>query len=207
VAVERPSGERAGRARAAPAAALEQGVVAGVMRAVASPEAHPMTNAWGGFAALADGKDAGGRVVADHDTVVHSKQECGRGIAHANSAEGFDDRVRRTVAGVFHHIGPKHAQSFFEEIGFREKRRGLLGTADRPTRKGRTVARKVWGRVPPVEQMRELVAGAGRRRLRPTQHWGIEILSGRPAMSPPAAATATIQVPSGARLDDDFIPF
>src|SRR5579863_8936974 len=29
--------------------------------------------------------------------------------AHADSAEGFNDRVRRTVAGVFHHISPHHA--------------------------------------------------------------------------------------------------
>ena len=36
-----------------------------------------------------------------------------RGRVHANSAEGFNLRVRRTVAGVFHHISPRACRLLF----------------------------------------------------------------------------------------------
>jgi len=35
--------------------------------------------------------------------------EFSRGIVHVNDTEGFNDRVRRTVVGIFHHISQKHA--------------------------------------------------------------------------------------------------
>ena len=40
-------------------------------------------------------------------------------IVLPNSAEAFNDRVRRTIAGVFHHISPRHADLYFNEVGFR----------------------------------------------------------------------------------------
>ena len=60
-----------------------------------------------------------GEAFAAHDTVRHSEREYARGFVHANSAESFNDRVRRTIAGVFHHISPEHADLYFNEVGFR----------------------------------------------------------------------------------------
>ena len=64
-------------------------------------------------------------------------------MVHANSTEGFNDRARRTVVGVFHHISTDHADLFFKEIGFRWSQRTVAGQAIRQTRKGRTSIRTV----------------------------------------------------------------
>ena len=50
--------------------------------------------------------------------------------------EGFNDRVRRTVPGVFHHISPHLADLYFNEIGFRWSQRVVTGQAPRRTRRG-----------------------------------------------------------------------
>jgi len=44
---------------------------------------------------------------------------------------GFNSRVRRTIAGVFHHISPQHADLYFHEIGFRWSQRIVTGQAVR----------------------------------------------------------------------------
>ena len=62
---------------------------------------------------------------------------------HANSAESFNDRVRRTIAGVFHHISPEHADLYFNEVGFRWSQRVRVGNALRRTRKGREIIKPV----------------------------------------------------------------
>lgn len=64
-----------------------------------------------------------------HDTVRHVDLEYARGTVHANSAEGFNDRVRRTIAGVFLHISPGHADLYFSEVGFRWSLRTVAGQA------------------------------------------------------------------------------
>lgn len=58
-----------------------------------------------------------GQAFAAHDTVRHSDRQYVRGAVHANSAEGFSDRVRRTLAAVFQHISPRHAYPYFHVIG------------------------------------------------------------------------------------------
>ena len=68
------------------------------------------------------------------------------------SAEGFNDRVRRTVSGVFHHISPHNADLDFNEIGFRWSQRAVTGQAPRP-RKGRPVTKTLWARIPPALQL------------------------------------------------------
>jgi hypothetical protein len=161
-----------------------------------------MTDAGGSFAGVAAGKAGREAVVADHDTVVHSNQEYVRGIVHSNSVEGFNVRIRRTVAGVFHHIDPKHYDGYFDEMAFRWSQRVYLGTANRHTRKGKLVARMIWDRVPLSEQMRVLLAGAVGRRMRRTRHWGVEIVPRQPIARPAAIDAASI----GSLLDDE-IPF
>jgi hypothetical protein len=103
---------------------------------------------------------------AKHDTVIHSELEFARGIVHVNHAEGFNDRVRRTVVGVFHHISQKHVQLYFDEIGFRWRQRIFRGEVNRSTKSGRVVARKIWDRKSAGEQMQELLAGAVGRQGR-----------------------------------------
>jgi len=63
--------------------------------------------------------------------VKHSSREY---AVHVNSVEGFNARVRRTIAGVFHHISPQHADLYFHEIGFRWSQRIVTGQAVRKTR-------------------------------------------------------------------------
>jgi hypothetical protein len=96
---------------------------------------------------------------------------------HANSAEGFNDRVRRTIVGVFHHISPRHADLYFGEIGFRWSQRTVAGQAQRRTRKGRTVIQTLWSRVPPALQLQSVFRYAVGRQLRRTKDGGISIRS------------------------------
>ena len=71
-----------------------------------------------------------GKSFATHENVKHSSREFVRDTAHVNSVGGFKSRVRRTIAGVFHHISPQHALSF-HEIGFRWSQRIVTGQAVR----------------------------------------------------------------------------
>lgn len=66
------------------------------------------------------------------------------------SVEGFNSRVRRAIAGVFHYISPQHADLYFYEIGFRWSQRVVSGSAVRKTRHGREIIRTLWSRVPPA---------------------------------------------------------
>jgi ISXO2-like transposase domain len=64
--------------------------------------AHLMSDEWKSFVSI-------GEAFAAHDMVRHSEREYARGFVHANSAESFNDCLRRTIADVFHHISPEHA--------------------------------------------------------------------------------------------------
>nr|WP_245424657.1 MULTISPECIES: transposase [Rhizobium] len=79
----------------------------------------------GGEAFMAIGKS-----FATHENVKHSSREFVRDAAHVNSVGGFKSRVRRTIAGVFHHISPQHALSC-HEIGFRWSQRIVTSQAVR----------------------------------------------------------------------------
>ena len=116
-----------------------------------------------------------GAAFAAHDTVRHSQREYARGPVHANSAEGFNDRVRRTISGVFHHISSNHADLYFNEIGFRWSQRVITGSAVRRTRKGREVLRPQWARIPPALQLSNVFKSAVGRQLRRTSQGGIQI--------------------------------
>ena len=52
-----------------------------------------MSDEWKSFVSV-------GEAFAAHDTVRHSEREYARGVVHANSVEGFNDRVRRTRSVV-----------------------------------------------------------------------------------------------------------
>jgi hypothetical protein len=80
-----------------------------------------------------EGICAVGQNFAAHETVQHARREYVRGPVHANSVEGFNLRVQRTVAGVFHHISSEHADLYFHEIGFRWSQHIAEGEVSRRT--------------------------------------------------------------------------
>ena len=134
------------------------------------PQSHLMSDDWKGFRAAGTGFRA-------HDTVRHVDLEYARGTVHANSAEGFNDRVRRTIAGVFHHISPGHADLYFSEIGFRWSQRTVAGQAPRRTRKGRAVIQTLWSRISPALQLPDVFRHAIGRQVRRTSAGGFAVLS------------------------------
>ena len=92
--VQRPSsiavGTPAGDARARVVDDLSAIEAERVLDEDVESEAHLMSDEWKAFIAV-------GQRFAAHDTVQHSRQEYVRGQVHANSAEGFNSRVRRTI--------------------------------------------------------------------------------------------------------------
>ena len=128
------------------------------------PAAHLMSDQWRTFVAV-------GQSFAAHDTVQHSRREYVRGTVHANSVEGFNFRVRRTVAGVFHHISPDHADLYFHEMGFRWSQRVITGQVTRRSRSGRERVRTLWDRISPSLQLAAVLKTAvGRQMRRERQH-------------------------------------
>ncbi|MBP1875955.1 hypothetical protein LPJGGPFB_05278 [Ensifer adhaerens] len=107
------------------------------------PDAYLMSDEATAFMAL-------GENYARHDTVKHSSREHVRDAVHVNSVEGFNARVRRTIAGVFHHISPQHV---FHEIGFRWSQRIVTGQAVRKSRNGKEPKKTMWSRAPPALQL------------------------------------------------------
>jgi hypothetical protein len=160
----------AGEVRAAVIEDLSESEADRVLTEAVDPKAHLMSDEWKAFMSL-------GNAFAAHDTVRHKARECARGLMHINSAEGFNDRVRRTVSGVFHHISPHHADLYFNEIGFRWSQRVVTGQAPRRNRKGRLVTKTLWARVPPALQLPAVFRSAIGREMRRTKAGGIDLLS------------------------------
>ena len=172
--VQRPSatvqGAPAGDARAAVVADLSMDEVERVLDKEVDPRAHLMSDEWKAFVAV-------GQNFAAHETVQHGRREYVRGRVHANSVEGFNLRVQRTVAGVFHHISPEHADLYFHEIGFRWSQRIAEGEVVRRNRHGREKTRTLWSRVPPALQLPKVFRAAVGREMRRTRIGGIAIKS------------------------------
>jgi hypothetical protein len=172
--VQRPGdigiGSPAGDARAAVVANLSSLAAERVLEKEVDLSAHLMSYEWKGFMAV-------GQSFSAHETVRHSKGEYVRGAVHANSAEGFNSRVRRTVAGVFHHISPQHADLYFHEIGFRWSQRVVSGSAVRRSRRGHESVKTLWSRVPPALQLQQAFSAAVGRQMRRSPNGGINIKS------------------------------
>ena len=130
--VQRPDGTgpgtSAGDARAAVVSGLSHRDTERVIEPRITPGASLVSDAWTAFTTIGD-------CFAGHESVNHSQGEYVRGAVHINSAEGFNSRVQRTIAGVFHHISPKHADLYFNEVGFRWSQRVATGTSTRKTKK------------------------------------------------------------------------
>ena len=174
VAVQRPPdvsvGAPSDEVRAAVIQDLSGSETDRVLTEAVDPNAHLMSDEWKAFVSL-------GSAFAAHDTVHHKAREYACGPVHINSAEGFNDRIRRTVSGVFHHISPHHADLYFNKIGFRWSQRVVTGQAPRRTRKGRPVIKTLWARIPPALQLPAVFRFAIGREMRRTKAGGIDLVS------------------------------
>ncbi|MGN7880729.1 IS1595 family transposase [Ensifer sp. 22460] len=174
VIVQRPDdvtpGTPAGDARAAVVTGLSLRAAARAAEAQIDPDAYLMSDEATAFIAL-------GENYARHDTVKHSSREYVRDAVHVNSVEGFNSRVRRTIAGVFHHISPQHADLYFHEIGFRWSQRIVTGQAVRKSRNGVERMKTMWSRVPPALQLLQIFRAATGRQMRRSQYGGIIVKS------------------------------
>ncbi|ACM29264.1 IS1595 family transposase [Rhizobium rhizogenes] len=172
--VQRPAdvtpGSPAGDARAAVVTGLSLRAAVGVIAPQVELHAHLMSDEANAFVAI-------GESFAVHETVNHSSREYVRNTVHVNSAEGFNARVRRTIAGVFHHISPELADLYFHEIGFRWSQRVVIGQAVRRNRSGKESGKILWSRVPPALQLLQVFRAATGRQMRRSHQGGITIKS------------------------------
>lgn len=172
--VERPldltPGAPAGEVRARVVEDLSSNEAGQVFEETVAASAHLMSDEAKTFMALGQGLTA-------HDTVCHSLRDYVRGTVHTNGAEGFADRVRRTVVGVFHHVSPEHADLYLGEIGFRWSQRTVAGRAIRRTRKGRSTVQTLWTRTPAAQQLPAALRSIVGRQMRRTPCGGIAIKS------------------------------
>jgi hypothetical protein len=109
LAVQRPPdlsvvGSPSGETRAAMIEDLSE--IDRILNEAIDPSAHLMSDEWEAFVSL-------GGAFAAHGTVHHKAREYARGPVHIKSAECSNDRIRRTVSGVFHHISPHLADLYF----------------------------------------------------------------------------------------------
>ncbi len=139
--VQRPTdvtpGSIAGDARAAVVTGLSLRAVTRAIAPQVELQTHLMSDEAKAFMAM-------GESFATHETVNHSRREYVRDAVRVNSVEGFNARVRRTIAGVFHHIIPELADLYFHEIGFRWSQRIVTGQAVRKSRNGRESIKTLW---------------------------------------------------------------
>ncbi len=108
--VQRPTdntpGTPAGDARAAVVTDLSVRASERFIKAQIVSGAHLMSDEWKAFMAI-------GESFAKHETVKHSGGEYVRDTVHVNSVEGFNSRLRRTIAGVFHSYQPTACRPVF----------------------------------------------------------------------------------------------
>lgn len=168
-AVARPEGDRPGAAAATPVPGGGAEDLAPALEALVEAEARLLTDQAAAFATLGRARDG-------HETVNHSAKEFVRGDVHVNTVEAWHDRFRRTIVGVYHHVTPAHVQAYLDETAFRWRQRVLTGTAERKTRSGKVRTVRLWERLDPVTQMRELFAQALGRQIRRRRDGGFRLV-------------------------------
>lgn len=148
-------GSPAGNAHAAVIDNLSEAETDRVLSNTVDQNSHLMSDAWQGFVSI-------GTAFSAHDTVNHSQREYARGPVHTNSAEGYNDRVRRTISGVFHHISSQ---------------RVVATQAQCRTRKGHEAVRTLWSRIPPALQLMAVFRAAVGKQIRRTPEGSIHVKS------------------------------
>jgi hypothetical protein len=73
-------------------------------------------------------------VVADHESVDHSKQYVRKGKrgqkVHTNTLEGYFSVFKRGMVGTYQHVGEQHLNRYLAEFDFRQNNRAKLGVDD-----------------------------------------------------------------------------
>ncbi len=67
---------------------------------------------------------------AQHEFVVHAKEEWARGTIHTNTVEGFFSIFKRGMKGVYQHCSEKHLHRYLAEFDFRYNNRTARGVND-----------------------------------------------------------------------------
>ncbi|PWE18571.1 IS1595 family transposase [Marinicauda salina] len=105
---------------------LRMTVIADILDANVSREAHFMTDEAGWYTTL-------GWNFAEHGTVNHGRDEyvnpADRTI-HTNTIEGFFSVFKRGMRGVYQHCSKRHLQRYMAEYDFRYSNRAALGVND-----------------------------------------------------------------------------
>jgi len=112
-----------------------------------------------------------GESFAEHETVKHSSGEYVRDAVHVNSVEGFNSRVRCTIAEVCMRICiSTRSASAGRSVSSQEVPFANSG-------RGREIVRTLWSRVPPALQLPNVFRAAIGRQMRRSPDGGISIKS------------------------------
>ncbi len=173
VVVRRPEafhpGAPSSQAAAKPLDGLSAAALQAVIETVVAPTADLVTDQHAAFKVVGVG-------FATHASVNHSRREYVRDDMHVNGAEGFNDRVRRTVAGVFHHISQAHSELYLGEVAFRWNQRVFRKIGVRRTRGGKVKRKPLYDRVAPILQMCRLFPTTIGRQIRRTHNGSIRLI-------------------------------
>lgn len=71
-----------------------------------------------------------GKLMADHQSVNHSKDEYVRGEAYTNNAEGYFSLFKKGMKAVYQHCDEKHLHRYLAEFDFRYNHRIANGVND-----------------------------------------------------------------------------
>ena len=115
--------ERGGRVRSFHVPAVSAKTLKPILRAQIDGRSRLMTDEAGVYGQL-------GRDFAEYGTVIHSIGEYVRGDAHTNTAENYFSIFKRGIAGVYHHVSPRHLKRYRAEFDFRYNERAALGVDD-----------------------------------------------------------------------------
>ncbi|MBN9532854.1 MAG: IS1595 family transposase [Alphaproteobacteria bacterium] len=71
-----------------------------------------------------------GKLMADHQSVNHSKDEYVRGEAYTNNAEGYFSLFKKGMKAIYQHCDEKHLHRYLAEFDFRYNHRAAQGVND-----------------------------------------------------------------------------
>lgn len=124
-----------------------------IVRRWISPSSTLMTDGNGVYRRI-------GRAFAAHHWVIH-KQGFANPLTgtHINTAEAFNDNVKRAMVGVWHQVNRNYLQGYLDEIAWRWNRRHNAGVRNHS-------GHIIWRALPMVELMGDLLRNAPGRQLR-----------------------------------------
>lgn len=108
-----------------------------------------------------------GQAYADHHRIIHKQGFADpKTKAHINTAEAFNDAIKRAMVGVWHQVERHHLQGYLDEVAWRWNRRHNAGVRNRS-------GHMIWKALPMVELMGDLLKNAPGRQLRRSTEFGL----------------------------------